>query len=194
MGWEPSTCAGPCGTTSISFMSKTKPSWCPHRMWGCGHACTVSKTLRCHFAIFPVPTGPGEEDCTPCAPESPAPHWRCVPACREGFYPADSHGLPNKVCKRYRTTRAKPGLMGSTASHDRIMLETAHSLMEIQIGMREPGQLWGWTPHAPALWISEQCSRTLPRQSQPRCLRAMVEGAQPQPQALWRRCGRNSNV
>uniref|UniRef100_A0A8U7MLI1 Proprotein convertase subtilisin/kexin type 6 n=1 Tax=Corvus moneduloides TaxID=1196302 RepID=A0A8U7MLI1_CORMO len=48
----------------------------------------------------PASTGPGEEDCTPCTPEGPAPHWRCVPACREGFYPADSHGLPNKVCKR----------------------------------------------------------------------------------------------
>uniref|UniRef100_A0A8C3N9J8 Proprotein convertase subtilisin/kexin type 6 n=1 Tax=Geospiza parvula TaxID=87175 RepID=A0A8C3N9J8_GEOPR len=92
---------------------------------------------ECHFSLFPVPTGPGEEDCTPCTPEGPAPHWRCVPACREGFYPADSHGLPNKVCKRYRTTRAKPGLVGSTASHDRIMLETAHSLMEIRTGLRD---------------------------------------------------------
>lgn len=45
--------------------------------------------------------GPGEEECTPCSPEAPAPQWRCVPACREGFYPADSHGLPSKVCKRY---------------------------------------------------------------------------------------------
>lgn len=48
----------------------------------------------------PASTGPGEEDCTPCTSEGPAPHWHCVPACREGFYPADSHGLPNKVCKR----------------------------------------------------------------------------------------------
>ncbi|XP_009287757.1 PREDICTED: U2 small nuclear ribonucleoprotein A', partial [Aptenodytes forsteri] len=48
----------------------------------------------------PAGTGPGEEDCAPCAPEAPAPQWRCVPTCREGFYPADSHGLPNKVCKR----------------------------------------------------------------------------------------------
>lgn len=117
---------------------------------------------RCHFSLFPVPTGPGEEDCTPCTPEGPAAHWRCVPTCREGFYPADSHGLPNKVCKRYRTTRAKPGLMGSAASHNRITLETAHSLMEIKTGMREPGQLWGWTPHVPALWISERWSHTLP--------------------------------
>ncbi|NWW95931.1 PCSK6 convertase, partial [Rhynochetos jubatus] len=45
-------------------------------------------------------TGRGEEDCAPCTPGAPAPHWHCVPACREGFYPADSHGLPNKVCKR----------------------------------------------------------------------------------------------
>lgn len=152
------------------------------------------KPPRCHFALFPVPTGPGEEDCTPCTPEGPAPHWRCVPACHEGFYPADSHGLPNKVCKRYGTSRAKPGPMGSTASCDRIMLETAHSLMEMKIGTREPGQLWSWTPHALALWISEQWSCMLPYQSQPRCLRATVEGAQPWPRALWRRCGRNSNV
>ncbi|XP_009873676.1 PREDICTED: proprotein convertase subtilisin/kexin type 6, partial [Apaloderma vittatum] len=48
----------------------------------------------------PASTGPGEEDCAPCTPETPSPHWRCVPACREGFYPAESHGLPNKVCKR----------------------------------------------------------------------------------------------
>ncbi|KAM6245651.1 proprotein convertase subtilisin/kexin type 6 isoform 1-T1 [Spheniscus humboldti] len=48
----------------------------------------------------PAGTGPGEEDCAPCAPEAPAPQWRCVPTCREGFYPASSHGLPNKVCKR----------------------------------------------------------------------------------------------
>lgn len=48
----------------------------------------------------PAGTGPGEEECTPCSPEAPAPQWRCVPACREGFYPADSHGLPSKVCKR----------------------------------------------------------------------------------------------
>lgn len=48
----------------------------------------------------PAGTGPGEDDCTPCTPDSPAPHWRCVATCREGFYPADSHGLPNKVCKR----------------------------------------------------------------------------------------------
>nr|XP_047932300.1 proprotein convertase subtilisin/kexin type 6 isoform X2 [Anser cygnoides] len=48
----------------------------------------------------PAGAGPGEEECTPCSPETPTPHWRCVPACREGFYPADSHGLPSKVCKR----------------------------------------------------------------------------------------------
>uniref|UniRef100_A0A663N168 Proprotein convertase subtilisin/kexin type 6 n=1 Tax=Athene cunicularia TaxID=194338 RepID=A0A663N168_ATHCN len=52
----------------------------------------------------PASTGPGEEDCAPCTPEGPAPHWRCVPSCREGFYPANSHGLPNKVCKRYDAT------------------------------------------------------------------------------------------
>lgn len=118
---------------------------------------------RCHFSLFPVPTGPGEEDCTPCTPEGPAAHWRCVPACREGFYPADSHGLPNKVCKRYRTTRAKPGLIGSAASHNRITLETAHNLMEIKTGMREPGQL-GAGPHTslPCGFQSGGAARSLP--------------------------------
>ncbi|NXU81825.1 PCSK6 convertase, partial [Oreotrochilus melanogaster] len=48
----------------------------------------------------PASMGPGEEECTSCPPEGPAPHWHCVPACHPGFYPADSHGLPNKVCKR----------------------------------------------------------------------------------------------
>ena len=80
-----------------------------------------------------VPAGPGEEDCAPCAPEASAPHWRCVPTCREGFYPADSHGLPNKVCKKYVAspvvTGAKLGLMGSTGRDDKkkINAETAHS-------------------------------------------------------------------
>ncbi|KAF2973964.1 hypothetical protein EK904_001824 [Melospiza melodia maxima] len=150
----------------------------------------------------PASTGPGEEDCTPCTPEGPAPHWRCVPACREGFYPADSHGLPNKVCKRYRTSRAKPGLVGSTASLDRIMLETAHSLMEIQTGLREPGQLWGWTPHAPALWISERWSCTLPARASQGVLGlrcsvgpvARLEECSPLPARHGAVCGRHGDA
>ncbi|RMB94255.1 hypothetical protein DUI87_29061 [Hirundo rustica rustica] len=73
--------------------------------------CTACKRNLYHHAemgtcVLLCPPGfyaeerPGEEDCTPCTPEGSAPHWRCVPTCHEGFYPADSHGLPNKVCKR----------------------------------------------------------------------------------------------
>lgn len=71
----------------------------PH--WHSEHLVHSQVRLRCEVASVPCPAGPGEDDCTPCTPDTSAPHWRCVPACREGFYPADSHGLPNKVCKRY---------------------------------------------------------------------------------------------
>jgi len=121
----------------------------------------LSLKLPTSSVLSPIPAGPGEEDCAPCTPETPAPRWRCVPACREGFYPADSHGLPNKVCKRYgaapTATGAKPAPMGSAGSDDKKNNNAENSSQlglftgEIKISMKEPGQLWGWTPHAPVL-------------------------------------------
>lgn len=154
----------PQAACSFLGLSGAEPSQYPlsHTgLWLHGATWLLSPKLSSSSAPSPVPAGPGEEDCTPCTPEAPALLWHCVLACREGFYPADSHGLPNKVCKRYGTTPiatgAKPGWMGTAGSDDKNNDNAENSSQlevftrEIKIGRGEPGQLWGWTPHAPAL-------------------------------------------